>query len=272
MPVWWWSLVSWSRVWLQCWSTTDSHDPLSPLPDPGHHPPLLQSSSHTPSTNQFQCHYYQVSSGDQPETEQIYKHSSVVCKLRMAFLCISQPLGSSKVIVIEIIKLISSKFHNFWTAEIILESANFFRIQNYFPLFTVLSSSGQPQVKLLKIFLVLWSKIISVSNYSARGLCHVFVRKLESVNQFLGGDVVLQIQLPQQLLHLENCLEKYKILRLEKFSQHRLTKFQPTSSSRSCTRSSYLTLRILTLLFELEESCLVPERYSTVSRNIFMSF
>ena len=189
----------------------------------------------------------------------------------MAFLCISQPLGSSKIIVIEIIKLISSKFHNFWTAEIILESANFFRIQNYFPLFTVLSSGGQPQVKLLKIFLVLWSKIISVSNYSARALCHVFVRKLESVNQFLGGDVVLQIQVPQQLFHLENCLEKYKILRLEKFSRHSLTKFQPTSSSRSCTRSSYLTLRILTLLFELEESCLVPERYSTVSRNIFLS-
>ena len=118
-----------------------------------------------------------------------------------------------KIVIVKIIKFISSKLHNLRAAEVLLNSLDFLGLQFYFPFLVILRCCRQSQIQfLLTLFCLLFHSCVFYI-YPARGLGDVFIRKLQPVNELLCGDIVFQVQAAEELLHLLTdlcCNIKYR--------------------------------------------------------------
>ena len=98
---------------------------------------------------------------------------------------------------------ITPKLHHFRTSKIILYGSNFFRWEDDFPFFWFLCSLCKSQIKFLKTLDWKVSSTRDRETDPSRSLSDMLLGKLKSVDNLLGCDIVLEIELSQQLFDLE---------------------------------------------------------------------
>ena len=106
------------------------------------------------------------------------------------------------IVIVKIMIVVSAKLHNFGTSKIIFYGSNFFCRQEDFPFFCLRGRFRQSEIKFLKKSYISVSLEMSDDTNPPRSLCNMLIWKLEPVDNLLGGDSILEIELAQELFDL----------------------------------------------------------------------